>query len=224
MTEDPNDSPDPQDPVVDPKPDPVTPPAPEPKTFTQDEVNRFNTKSKREGEKAAMENIAKRLNMSVEDAEKQLQAFHAKQDDEKTEMEKLREQNETFQKESAAKATQLQKEHHTDKVKYRLSRANLSLPEDGTEAEKALDRFVGLVSVEVGASAEDIDSNIDELKEQFPLLFQVPEKPEEPKGNPSSTLSGVPRKPSLSGKSPAERARDRAAEANAKRGVTTPTA
>lgn len=225
MTVVPNGNPNPDEPNTDPAPtDPATPPADAPKTFTQEQVNRFNIKAKKDGEAAAIAAVAEQLGMPIEDAKAVIEAHKAKQDEEKTEIERLREQNEALQKDSEAKTTQLQRDHHTDRVKYRLSRANLALPEDAAEAEKAIDRVVGLVSVEVGASAEDIDANIDELKGQFPSLFVAQQQPEEPKGNPPSAPSGVPRKPQPSGSSSLDRAKDRAAKDNAKRGVTQPTA
>ena len=69
-------------------------------------------------------------------------------------------------------------------MKLNLIRAGVALPEDTAEtpdaSDKALDRVVGLVSVPVGASVEEIKDNIAELKIEFASLFAQPEKKEDP--------------------------------------------
>jgi hypothetical protein len=208
-------------------PSPVTgsgndPKASEAKTFTEEQLDRIVGKRAREAEtkakQAAEIAIADQLGVTVEEAKKIIEASKQAEEAQKSEIDKLREQNESIKKESDSKFADAQREHHIDRAKLCLTRSGIALPEDEEAAEKALNRVVGLVSVPVGASVDEIKENITELKSEFESLFTQPEKKEEPQpGNVGSHPSGAPRKPVLNNESCSDLSARLAKENNAKR-------
>jgi hypothetical protein len=211
-----------------PKPDPATggDPKPEAKSFTEEQLDRIVGKrakeAERSGKQAAEAAIAEQLGLSVEEAKKIIDASREADEAKKSEIDKLREQNESIKKDSETRVGEVQREHHIDRVKLNLIRAGVALPEDTAESpdasDKALDRVVGLVSVPVGASVEEIKDNIAELKTEFASLFTEPEKKEDQQpGNPGSHPSGAPRKPVLNNESFSDLGARLAKENNAKR-------
>lgn len=211
-------------------PAPTRPPAPDPKpdgkTFTDEQLDRIIGKRVKEAEKTAKQAtetaIAEQLGVSIEEAKKIIEASREADEAKKSEIDKLKEQNESIKKDGETKVSEVQREHHIDRVKLNLIRAGVALPEDTAESpdasDKALDRVVGLVSVSVGASVEEIKDNIAELKTEFASLFTQPEKKEESQpGNVGSHPSGAPRKPVLNNESFADLGARLAKENNSKR-------
>jgi hypothetical protein len=196
------------------------------KTFTDEQLDRIIGKRAKEAEKTAKQAtetaIAEQLGVSIEEAKKIIDASREADEAKKSEIDKLKEQNESIKKDGETKVSEVQREHHIDRVKLNLIRAGVALPEDTTEnpdaSDKALDRVVGLVSVPIGASVEEIKDNIAELKIEFASLFAQPEKKEDPQpGNPGSHPSGAPRKPVLNNESFSDLGARLAKENNAKR-------
>jgi len=182
----------------------ATDPKREGKIFTEEQLDRIIGKRAKEAEKTAKQAteaaIAQQLGVSIEEAKKIIEASREADEAKKSEIDKLKEQNESIKKYGDTKISEVQREHHIDRVKLNLIRAGVALPEDTAEtpdaSDKALDRVVGLVSVPIGASVEEIKDNIAELKIEFASLFAQPEKKEDPQlGNPGSHPSGGPRKP-----------------------------
>jgi hypothetical protein len=224
------DDPSAQDPQGGQGADPPAPPAPdtkpEGKTFTDEQLDRIIGKRAKEAEKNAKQAteaaIAEQLGVSIEEAKKIIDASREADEAKKSEIDKLKKQNESIKKASETKVSEVQRDHHIDRVKLQLIRAGVALPEDTAEnpdsSNKALDRVVGLVSVPVGASVDEIKDNIAELKTEFASLFAQPEKKEEEnKGNPGSHPSGAPRKPVLNNESFADLGARLAKENNSKR-------
>jgi hypothetical protein len=179
------------------------PKSPDAKTFTEEQLDRIVGKRAKEAEtkakQAAETAIAEQLGVTVQEAKKIIEASKQAEEAQKSEIDKLREQNESIKKDSETKVGEVEREHHIDRVKLNLIRAGVALPEDTAEnpdaSDKALDRVVGLVSVPVGASVEEIKDNIAELKTEFASLFTQLEKKEDLQpGNPGSHPSGAPRK------------------------------
>jgi hypothetical protein len=188
--------------------------------FSQDDMTRVATREKEQGHQAAINEIAARLGMSVEDAEKRLTEAKEREDKEKSELDRLREENEATKAASASAVSTVQQELHIERVKAQLLKAKVPLPEDETKVDAALDRLVALVKAQPGASAEDIRADIDELKVELPQVFSVQTAP----GTPSSMPSGTPTRTPASGETVSERAARIAQESNKARGVVTPTA
>lgn len=218
------------DPTPPQEPEPITPtpedPKPEAKTFTQEQVDHFNKEARKRAEKEAKQRFeqefATKHGISLEEAESVLKQAKDAEDAKKSELERIREEKDRLEKQSADDLAAAQLGHHQDRVKLRLLKAGLPLPEDEKAAEEALESLVGLVRVDVGADIEDIDFKIKGLKEQFPKLFERESTSTTSTGNPPSNPSGTPRKVSL-GKASENFGKEMAAQANAKRGVV-PTA
>lgn len=208
-------------PTPEPTPTPAPDPAPAAKTFTQEQVDRIVGTRAADAKKEALQKLSEETGLTVDELKALAKADKERQEAEKTELDKLKEANETQKRELEGKFSQAQLEAHTERVKNQLLRAKVPLPEDEAKADEALDSLVKLVSAEPGASVEDIRASISSLKEQFPTLFTAPET--KPSGNPPSNPSGNPRKPLL-GASPADIGSSRAAQLNARRGVTPKTA
>lgn len=171
----------------------VNPEASKAATLTDEELQKKMRREKVEGERAALKRLSEELGMSIEDAKKVIQSDKERRDAEKTELERLQEQLDAVRRDREAETSRLQQEHHIDRVKFRLARAGLALPGDKDDAEDALNRVVGLVVAPQGAAVEDIDSDIERVRTQFPQLFQRTEEPK-PTGNVPSNPSGTPRK------------------------------
>jgi hypothetical protein len=220
-------------PPAPPAPTPSTPPPADgtisgqpPKTFSEEQLNRIvGTRAKeaeKAGKQAAAQEFADQLGVPVEKALEIIKASQEAEEAQKTELDKLREANESLKKDSESKLSKAQEDHHSDRVKLRLLKAGVSLPEDPAQADEKLDRIAALVRVPAGGSAEDIDTDItDNLKVQFPEFFSVPDV--KPSGNVPSNPQGTPRQPSIGTKSPEELGREIAARANVKRGVVAQT-
>jgi hypothetical protein len=211
--------------------DPVTPPAnptqdpaqPDPqagKTFTQEHVTRIATEQKQEGKAAAIAEVAQRLGMSIEDAEKVLAAAKKAEDEKKDELQKVQEERDRIQRErESEKATDAQEKHDL-RVRLELIRAGVPLPEDETEADEALEQLVRLVSAKTGATLEEIRTDIGKTKTRFPNLFESSTTPPTPAPTPSALPSGKPQQTSA-GKSGLETGAELARQQAAQRGVKT---
>lgn len=182
-------------------------------------MDRIVSRRVNEASEAERRKFAETLGVSLEEAESIIKADREKKDKEKSDLERLQGEFDKFKNESSAEKEKLQKEQHTDRVKLRLARVGVSLPEDEAQAEQALDRVVGLVSATPGASIDDIDADIKALKDQFPALF----------ASSKSQSGNLPSNPSGSSRSqpPADpvskKAEDRAAEwARVNRGIKPP--
>lgn len=157
------------------------------KTFTQDEVTAIATREKDEGRRSAEAAVAKELGVSVAEAKKILKDHAAAEDAKKTEADKAREAAEAekteAEKAKAAAATEI--------FETRLERAFLKegLALDDTKVA----RVRRMVSVEAGASFDDVLKDVQAIKAEFPALFDGSGAgtPKAPNGDPV----GSPPKP-----------------------------
>jgi hypothetical protein len=216
------------DPVTDPKPaeppkveDPPKPTEPKPSeptvTLYEEELKRKMAREKQQGSEGALAKLAKELDMPIEDAKAVIADHRKREEDSKSELQKLTDENARLKAEKDSEVAAAKQEQHIDRVKARLLRPGL-LPKETAESDEALDRIVGLIKAPTGASVEDIDADIESgLKVQFPQLFASTEPPAAP-GTPSGVPSGTPRKPAL-GESREEKAKRMADASNRSRGI-----
>lgn len=201
----------PDDPPA-PKPDE---PAPKPddkpaeKLLPQSEVNRIAATEKEAGKRAAEQELANRLGVPLDEAEQILKAHRERQDAAKTEAEKAKEAAEAEKREAEAEKQAAKAEVHETRLERAFAKTGLALDDD-----EKLARIRRMVTVEVGASYDDVLADVTKLKESFPELFEA--KADDGKGKqkqqrkaPSGDPSGQPPKPAA-GEDAFARGRERA--------------
>jgi multidrug efflux pump subunit AcrA (membrane-fusion protein) len=165
------------------------------KKYTDAEVNRIAAKHKSEGKLAAEKAMADSLGVSVEDAKKIIAKHQETEDATKSEAE--RERAAAVKEREAAEAAK--REATAEQHEARIERALTKEGFDGDD--KKLARVRRMITVEVGATYEDVLADVQEAKTDFPELF-ASKAPEDKDGKPgtrklpSSDPSGKPPKPS----------------------------
>lgn len=192
-------------------PPPKDPPNddPPPKTFSQDDVNRIAAREKEQGRQAAAQSLADDLGVSLEEAKTIIKEHRDRSEAEKSEAQRAKEAADREKAEAAEEKKAAARERHETKVERRLIRAGV--PDD----EEGLKRVMRMVTVEVGASDDDLQAEIDSIKTQFPTLFGTgeggggrgrapsgdpPGSPPKPKGGESRYARGVERAKARSGR------------------------
>jgi len=137
-----------------------------PKTFSQEDVNRIATREKEQGKQAASRELAEQLGVSVEEAKQIIQRAKEADDAQKTEAQRAREAADREKEEAALEKRAATTERHEAAVERRLVMA-------GVTDEKKLARVMRMVTVEPGASSDEIQTDVDQLKTDFPELFTV---------------------------------------------------
>lgn len=163
------------------------------KLLTQSEVNAIAAREKAEGKRAAETALAETLGVSIEDA-KQIIAKHRETEEaSKTEAQKAREAAEAEKAAAGSEKTAAQLEVH----QTRLERAFLKEGLDLEEADDKAKRVLRMVTVEAGASYEDVLKDVKQIKTDFPALFGADESAPkrrspsgDPKGNPPKQTGG----------------------------------
>lgn len=165
------------------------------KKFTQADVNKFATREKAEGKRAAEKALAESLGVSIEEAKKIIVKHQETEDATKSEAE--RERAAAVKEREAAEAAK--REATAERHEAQIERALTKEGFDGDE--KKLARVRRMITVEVGATYEDVLADVQEAKTDFPELF-ASKAPEDKDGKPgtrklpSSDPSGKPPKPS----------------------------
>ena len=190
------------------------------KSFSQEELDKILGRRVAETasatEKALLQKLQEDTGMTLDEIKENAKAAKDRQEAEKTELQKALEENERIKRENAEKDRKAAEDHHTDRVKLRLLKAGL--PQETVDNDEALDDVVRLIKAQVGASAEDIDADIEALKGRFPVLFEAPAGTSG--GTPDSRTSGKP-PGSTNGKTAYESGADRAEQWAKSRGIKT---
>lgn len=170
-----------------------TPPAPKPgdggtgtegdapKVFDQAEVNRIAAREKEQGRRAAEAKMAEELGMPLADVKAILAAQAAKADAEKTEVEREREKAEAERRAATTEKSAAVSETHALRIERAFLKTGLDL-ETLKDDERA--RMTRLVTVETGASYEDVLADVESVKTAFPALFGSTSGPRAPGGDP----------------------------------------
>jgi hypothetical protein len=184
-----------------PAPNPTDPPAGG-KTFTQEELNKIAAREKAQGKAAgkaeAEQALAEMLGVSVEEAKTIIADRKAAEDAKKSEADKDREKAAKVLADAEKAKADAALETHSARVERALAREGL-VTDDTDEGKKKFARVLRLVTVEVGASLEDVLADVQSVKADFPELFatKTPEGDEgkKPKGKlPNSDPAGKPPK------------------------------
>jgi multidrug efflux pump subunit AcrA (membrane-fusion protein) len=179
-----------------PEPDPVPDDdsgKPAGKTFTQAELNKIAAKQKAEGKAAAEKAIADLLGCTPAEAAEIVKKQREAEDATKSEAEKERQ---TAAKERAA-AEAAKREAAVEVLEARIERA---LAAEGFAGDdKKLARVRKMITVETGATYEDVLADVQDAKKEFPEIFagKTPESDDGKKTGklPSSDPAGRPPKP-----------------------------
>ncbi len=146
------------------------------RTYTRAEVDaeiaRIATREKTQGRKAAANEFAETLGMSVDDAKRIIGEHQARADADKTEVQRAAEARQAAELVAATAQAEAAQVRHTATVERALLLAGVALPEDG--ADEALSGVARLVTAEPGADAAAIAAAVTVLKGRFPGLFAKP--------------------------------------------------
>lgn len=154
--------------------------------FTQKDLNRIGTKEKADGKAAALREVAEQLGCTVEEAKAALAKAREAEDATKSEAQRDREK---AQQELAA-AEKAKAEAAAEKHSALIERALAKLGFTGKDEDQA--RILRMVTVEVGATYEDILKDVTEVKASLnPELFGG--KKSDGKGGPGRLPGGDPK-------------------------------
>lgn len=157
----------------------------EPRTFTQEEVTRMMAREKSQGREAAERALSEELGVSLDDAKSIIKAARDAEEAAKSEAQREKEAAEAARREAEAEKAAAARERHDLKVERMLGIAD--------EAKAA--RVRKMLTVEAGASDDDIQADIDSLKADFPELFTTGESGGGKRKPPSSSPPGTPPPP-----------------------------
>lgn len=185
-------------PVVDPPVVPV-----EDKTFTQAQLNAISAREKAQGKAAgkaeAEQAMADMLGVSIEEAKAIIAERKTAEDAKKSDADKDREKAAKVLADAEKAKADAALETHAARVERALAREGL-VTDDTDEGRKKFERVQRLVTVEVGASLEDVLADVQSVKADFPELFggakTVEGDGKKPKGKlPNSDPAGKPKAP-----------------------------
>lgn len=171
------------------------------KTFTQAEMTNIATREKEQGKRAAQEEVAKALGVSVEEATTIIADAKKRGDAEKSEAQLAREAADRATAEAETAKAEATRERHAARVERALASA-------GVTDEKKIVRLGRLIDVEPGAELEDITSAVKALQAEMPELFG---RPVSPNGDPPGKPPGKGTKDESAMERGMKRGRDRAA-------------
>jgi|GEM_PF-2452877 len=170
---------------------------PEEKTFTQAELTSIAAREKNEGKAAAERSIAEQLGVPIEEAKAIVKAAKDADEAKKSDADKDREAAAREKQEAEAERQAAKVEVHQARLERAFGREGIEL-EDGDDKTA---RLMRLVTVEAGASYEDVLKDVQQIKADFPALFGGAEETDtsktkrkapsgDPKGNPPKPPAG----------------------------------
>lgn len=159
-----------EDPPNPPTPDPPKqdPPQPDPseKQLPQSRVNEIVTAETTKAKQKALEDLAKDLGVSIEDAKRIVKERKDADEKNRTDLEREQAARTAAEKDRDEKVTASQRELHEERSDRALIAAG------APDEDSKLQRLRGMLTVEVGASREDVKKDVDKLKTDFPQLFE----------------------------------------------------
>jgi 8-oxo-dGTP pyrophosphatase MutT (NUDIX family) len=167
-------------------------PADEPKTFTQDDLTRVAAREKQQGKEAAQRELAEQLGVPLDEAKAIIQAARDAEAAKQTEAEKARAAADKERTDAAAEKQTAKQEVHTARLERAFLKQGVDLDELGEDKTK---RLLGLVTVETGASYEDVLADVAQIKRDFPGLFGDADGAKGRRKAPGGDPAGNPPKP-----------------------------
>jgi hypothetical protein len=169
------------------------------KKFTQADLNKIGAKQKAEGRAAAEKAVVDLLGCTPAEAAEIVKKHREAEDATKSEAEK--EKAKASQAASAAEKAKADAEQakHESLIERALLRSGFTA-DDSDEGQKKLTRVRKMITVEVGASFEDVLEDVKDVKADFPALFAEQQDPKDdgkkkPGKLPNSDPAGKPPAP-----------------------------
>jgi hypothetical protein len=188
------------------------------KKFTQADLNKIGTKQKAEGRAAAEKAIADQLGCTPAEAKAIIDAHNKAEDEKKSEAEREKDKASKAATEAEKAKADAEQAKHESLIERALLRSGFTA-DDSEEGQKRLTRVRKMITVEIGASFEDVLNDVKDVKTDFPALFaeQDPKDSGKKPGRlPNSDPSGKPPRPT-GGEDKYDAGAKRFAEANKKR-------
>lgn len=174
------------------------------KTFTQEEVNRMMAREKSQGRDAAMRELSETLGVTVDEAKEIVQTHQQREEEQMSEAEKAKAAAERERQEAEAEKAKAARERHDLKVERHIGTID---PNDAEANTSKVTKVARMLDLEVGASDEEVKAAVDDLRTEFPALFEVKADEGGGRRTPPSDPGPSPRR-----KPPAEDAMSRGAE------------
>lgn len=133
-------------------------------TFTQADLDRIATREKAQGRRAAEDDIAKDLGVSLDEAKRILAEARERDEKQKTEAQRAKEAADAEKAAAEAAKAEAARERHEARVERALVAA-------GVSDDKRLGRLARLIEVEVGAELDDVKAAVADLHKEMPELF-----------------------------------------------------
>lgn len=166
------------------------------KTLTQAEVTRIATREKAAGKAAAERELADQLGVPLDEAKAIIKQSKEAADAKKSEADKDREAAAEQKKEAEREREAAKVEIHETRLERAFGREGIDLD----DADEKTKRLLRMVTVEPGASFEDVLADVKQLKADFPGLFagsgEEGDKKDKKRKAPSGDPKGTPPKPS----------------------------
>ncbi|HXJ65140.1 MAG TPA: hypothetical protein VNN79_15405, partial [Actinomycetota bacterium] len=135
------------------------------KTLTQSQVNEIVASRTREAKESALKDLAKDLGVSVDEAKRIVKERQEAEERNATELDRANKAKAAAEAERDEKVTAASRELHAERTDRALIAAGIA------DDDEKLGRIRGMLTVEVGASKEDIKADVEKLKKDFPALF-----------------------------------------------------
>lgn len=177
------DPPNPPNPPASPPNPPTSPadqPAPTPeRQLSQSQVNEIVARESAKAKEKAERDLAASLGVSIEEAARIVKEATDRTNAQKSDAERAKEAADKAKREAEEEKTKTQRERHSlwsDSVLI-----TLGAPTD----EGKLARLRGMLTVQVGASRDEIKADAEQVKKDFPQLFSTTAPPPAPSSDPS---------------------------------------
>ena len=169
---------------------------PEDKKFTQADLNKIAAKEKAAGKRAAAQELADQLGVPLDRAKEIVAAAVEAEDAKKSEAEKEKAKASQAATEAEKAKADAEQAKHESLIERALLRSGFTA-DDSDEGQKRLTRVRKMITVEVGASFEDVLDDVKDVKTDFPALFaeQDPKDGGKTPKVPNSDPKGKPPKP-----------------------------
>lgn len=160
-----------EDPPDDQNPLPDPPKPPDEKQLPQSQVNEIIATRTKEAREKAFRDLAADLGVSIEDAKRIVKERKEADERNQSELERERKLREAAEADRDSKVTERESELHAERADRALIAAG------APDEDEKLARLRGMLTVEVGASREDVKKDVEKLKSDFPALFETLEPP-----------------------------------------------
>lgn len=149
------------------------------KQLPQSQVNEIVAARTREAKEQALKALADELGVTIDEAKRIVKERKETDDKNATELEKANQARTQAEKDRDEKVSASTRELHAERADRALIAAG------APDEDSKLERLRGMLTVEVGATRDDVKKDVEKLKTDFPALFET--QPPPPSGRRTST-------------------------------------